>query len=291
MIVIDIKKKLSGAKGSMLLDINTEIKAGELVTLYGKSGVGKTTLLRILGGLTTPDKGKIVADNSTWFDSEKRINLKPQKRNVGFVFQDYALFPNMTVKQNLTFALNKNQPNNIVNHLIELIELGELQHRKPETLSGGQKQRVALARALVTKPPILMLDEPLSALDYEIRYKLQEYILQVHKEYNLTTLLISHDLSEIIRMSNKVIEINNGKIVNSGKPSEVFNVETFNSKFQFTGTILKIEKQDFLYILTVRIGKDVVKIVADESEGNKLIVGNNILVSAKAFNPIIKKIN
>lgn len=291
MISINIKKLLTGAKGKMLLEINTQIEAQNLVALYGKSGVGKTTLLRILGGLVTPDEGEIIVNNKVWFSSTKGINLKPQKRNVGFVFQDYALFPNMTVRENLTFALNKNQPLKIIDELIQLIELEELQNRKPKTLSGGQQQRVALARALVKKPSILMLDEPLSALDYEIRYKLQEYILQVHQKYGLTTLLISHDLSEIIRMSNKVIEIKDGKIAKTGTPSEVFHVETFNSKFQFTGTVLKIEKQDFLYILTVRIGKDVVKIVADESEGNKLNVGNHILVSAKAFNPVVKKIN
>lgn len=290
MIEIDIKKKLTAASGEMLLDFNTSIEKGNLVTLYGKSGVGKTTVLRILGGLLTPEQGEIIVNQNTWFNSKKKINLKPQKRKVGFVFQDYALFPNMTVEQNLEFALDKNQSKKIIPELIELIELGELKNRKPETLSGGQKQRVALARALVKKPSILMLDEPLSALDYEIRYKLQEYILQVHNEYNLTTILISHDISEILRMSDKVIEIDNGKIIREGKPFEVFNIKEFNAKFQFTGVVLNIQKQDFLYILTVRIGKDVVKVVADETEGEKLSIGDKILVSAKAFNPVIDKI-
>jgi len=197
----------------------------------------------------------------------------------------------MTVKENLEFALEKNQSPKIISELIELIELGELQNRKPETLSGGQKQRVALARALVKRPSILMLDEPLSALDYEIRFKLQQYILQVHQEFNLTTILISHDISEILRMSDQLIELENGKIIREGKPNEVFNLKEFNAKFQFTGTIIQIEKQDFLFILTVRIGKDLVKIVADESEGSQLAMGDKILVSAKAFNPIIHKIN
>ncbi|MDV7187028.1 ATP-binding cassette domain-containing protein [Lutibacter sp. TH_r2] len=291
MIELNFHKKLTAATGEMLLDINTSIKKGSLVTLYGKSGVGKTTILRILGGLLKPEKGTILVNKTTWFNSDEKINLKPQKRNVGFVFQDYALFPNMTVKENLEFALEKNQSTKIVKELIELIELGELQNRKPTTLSGGQKQRVALARALVKKPSILMLDEPLSALDYEIRFKLQQYILQVHQEFNLTTILISHDISEILRMSDHIIEIENGKIIREGKPTEVFNIKEFNAKFQFTGTIIHIEKQDFLYILTVHIGKDLVKIVADESEGSQLTIGDKILVSAKAFNPIINKIN
>lgn len=291
MIELNFKKKLIAASGPMLLEVNTSIEKGSLVTLFGKSGVGKTTILRILGGLLAPDYGEIKVNNSIWYNSNQKINLKPQKRNVGFVFQDYALFPNMTVHENLEFALRKNQPKKIIQELIEIIELGELQNRKPETLSGGQKQRVALARALVNKPSILMLDEPLSALDYEIRFKLQQYILQVHQEYKLTTILISHDISEILRMSNKLIELDNGKIIKTGKPNEVFNIKEFNAKFQFTGTIITIEKQDFLNILSVRIGKDLVKIVSDESEGKHLKIGDKILISAKAFNPIIHKIN
>lgn len=290
MIEITIQKKLTAALGEMLLDINTTINKGSLVTLYGKSGVGKTTILRILAGLLYPDSGKILVNGETWLNTTTKINLKPQKRKVGFVFQDYALFPNMNVKENLLFALKKGEDSSIVNHLIEIIELGELQHRKPDTLSGGQKQRVALARALVQKPSILMLDEPLSALDAEIRFKLQQYILKVHKEYNLTTLLISHDISEILRMSDKVLELENGKIIRQGTPNEVFNHKELNAKFQFTGTILEIEKQDFLFILTIRIGKDLVKVVADESEGKQLIIGDKILVSSKAFNPVIHKI-
>lgn len=290
MIEISIQKKLKSASGEMLLNINSTIEKGSLVTLYGKSGAGKTTILRILAGLLNPDKGVIKVNGTTWLNTNEKVNLKPQKRKIGFVFQDYALFPNMTVKENLTFALDNGEDDKIINHLIDIIELGELQNRKPDTLSGGQKQRVALARALVQKPSILMLDEPLSALDSEIRFKLQQYILKVHKEYNLTTLLISHDISEIIRMSDKVLEIDQGKIIKQGKPNEVFNYKELNAKFQFSGTIIEIEKQDFLYILTIRIGKDLVKVVADESEGQQLVIGDNILVSAKAFNPVIHKI-
>ncbi len=291
MIKLNINKKLISSTGKMNLEVSTEIEKGSLVTLYGKSGVGKTTILRILGGLLPPDNGNITVDDKIWFDRDKKINLKPQKRNVGFVFQDYALFPNMTVKENLEFALEKNQSKEIISELIEIVELGELQKRKPETLSGGQKQRVALARALVKKPSILMLDEPLSALDSEIRYKLQQYILQVHRNFDLTTILISHDISEILRMSNQLIELDNGKIIRQGKPDKIFNLKEFNAKFQFTGVIISIEKQDFIYILSILIGKDLVKVVADESEGSQLIAGDKVLVSSKAFNPIIRKIN
>lgn len=291
MIELAFQKKLISASGEMLLSIETKIKEGSLVTLYGKSGAGKTTILRILGGLTQPDFGTIKVHDTIWLDISKKINLKPQKRKVGFVFQDYALFPNMTVKENLEFALLKGENSNIINHLIEMVELGELQHRKPTTLSGGQQQRVALARALVQKPKLLMLDEPLSALDEEIRFKLQQYILTVHKEFGLTTLLISHDVSEVLRMSDVVIELNEGKIIKQGTTNQIFNHQDLSAQFQLTGTLIQSIKQDFIYILSVQIGKDVVKIVADESEGNDLKIGDKILVSAKAFNPIIQKIS
>lgn len=291
MIQLNIQKKLKAASGEMELAINTQIKQGDLVSFYGKSGAGKTTILKILAGLLKPEKGEIIVQGNTWLNTSKKINLKPQKRKVGYVFQDYSLFPNMTVKKNLEFALNKNQDQKIISELIEIVELGDLRNRKPETLSGGQKQRVALARALVQKPSILMLDEPLSALDSEIRYKLQQHILQVHHEFKLTTILISHDISEILRMSDYLFELEAGKIIRQGKPSELFQFQNLNAKFQFTGDLVAIEKQDFLYILTIRIGKDIVKVIADETEGTNLAIGDKILVASKAFNPIIRKIN
>ncbi len=136
----------------MALDLDLIIEKGHFVTLFGESGAGKTSTLRMLSGLLKPDSGTITVGGTTWFDSHRNIDLKPQQRKVGYVFQDYALFPNMTVGQNLEYALQKNQDNAIIGELLEFAELGELQHRKPETLSGGQKQRVALARALVQRP-------------------------------------------------------------------------------------------------------------------------------------------
>ncbi|MGB5361296.1 MAG: ATP-binding cassette domain-containing protein, partial [Eudoraea sp.] len=194
MIKIDIHKNLSGSDGPMNLRIKCEIKKGELVTLYGESGAGKTSTLRILAGLLKPDKGIITVENANWVNTKNRSYLSPQNRNIGYVFQDYALFPNMTVLQNLEFASKKGQNKKVITDLIEMMELGDLQHRKPQTLSGGQQQRVALARALVRKPNILLLDEPLAALDYKIRLKLQDYIARIHNEYGLTTLLVSHDI-------------------------------------------------------------------------------------------------
>jgi molybdate transport system ATP-binding protein len=290
MIEVHLQKKLKAATGDLLLDVDLKIRKGELVTLYGRSGAGKTSVFRMLAGLMDPDKGKIVVDDMVWLDTVKGINLPPQRRKIGFVFQEYALFPNMTVLENLKFALAKGSDPSFINDLIEIVDLGDLQYRKPDTLSGGQKQRVALARALVQKPEILMLDEPLSALDFEIRNKLQVYILQVHKEFGLTTILISHDISEIIKMSDYLIELDQGKIIRQGLPAEVLTNQNVSGKFQFTGEILAIARQDFIFIITVLIGKEIIKVVADEDEGVKLAVGDKVMIASKAFNPIIHKI-
>jgi len=290
MIELAINKKLKSSSGDMLLDVKFNIPTGKLIALYGKSGAGKTSLLKIIAGLLSPEKGIIKVDDKVWLDTDKRLDLSPQKRNIGFLFQEYTLFPNMTVRENLEFALTKGQNKKIVDELLEIVDLGDLQFRKSNSLSGGQKQRAALARSLVQKPKILMLDEPLSALDYEMRTKLQQYILQLHKEFKLTTILISHDISEIIKMSDYLMEIDHGKIVNEGLATDVFSHNKINAKFQFTGEIIKIEKQDFIYIISVLIGKDFVKVIADDDEARDLMVGDKVFIASKAFNPIIKKI-
>lgn len=291
MIQLKIQKKLQSASGEMLLDLDFEIKENEFVTLYGASGSGKTTTLRILSGLTTADKGTIVVDNTIWLDTDKKIQLPPQKRKIAYVFQDYALFPNMSVRENLSYALEKGQDKTIIEELLSLMELEQLQHQKPAQLSGGQKQRVALARALVQKPRILLLDEPLSAVDNEMRVKLQDYIIQIHRKYKLTTILVSHDIAEIYKMSDQVIVLENGKISKQGTPEQVFSSRLVSGKFQFVGEILKIEKENFVYIVAVLVGNNVVKIIAMEEEIQDLEIGSKVLLASKAFNPILTKID
>ena len=290
MIHVSLSKKLQSASGEMLLDVNFTVEKQKFVTLYGKSGAGKTSILKMLAGIFLPDDGFIKVGDEEWFNKKNGINLKPQKRNLGYLFQEYSLFPNMTVGENLKFALKKGQNKNIVKDLIEIVDLGDLQFRKPDTLSGGQKQRVALARALVQKPKILLLDEPLSALDQEMRIKLQQYIIQVHREFKLTTILISHDISEIIKMSDCLIEIEEGKLKTKGLPTEVFTKNNINAKFQFTGEVIHLIKQDFIFIITVLIGKELVKVIADDNEAKDLNIGDKVLIASKAFNPVIQKI-
>jgi molybdate transport system ATP-binding protein len=291
MIVFKIQKKLQSASGEMLLDLDFEIKENEFVTLYGASGSGKTTTLRVLSGLSEADKGIITVNNEIWLDTDKKIQLPPQKRKIAYVFQDYALFPNMSVRENLSYALEKGQDKTIINELLILMELKQLQHQKPAQLSGGQKQRVALARALVQQPTILLLDEPLSAVDNEMRVKLQDYIILAHRKYKLTTILVSHDIAEIYKMSDKVIVLENGKISKQGTPEQVFSSRLVSGKFQFVGEILKIEKENFIYIVSVLIGNNVGRIIAMEEEINNLNIGNKVLLASKAFNPIITKID
>ncbi len=291
MIELSLQKELRSASGAMLLDLELTVGDGDLLTLYGKSGAGKTSLLMMLSGLMRPDRGRISVRGRVWTDTEKGIHLKPQQRNVGMVFQDYALFPNMTVRENLAYALRERSEDREIAHLVEIMDLGDLQDRKPDTLSGGQKQRVALARALVNKPELLLLDEPLSALDQEMRGKLQHYILEVYREYGLTTLLISHDVTEIIRMSDYVVEMDQGKILRRAAPGEIFTSEKLNAKFQFTGEVMKMTRQEFIVIVTVLVGRELVKVVANDSEVEGMKVGDRVLIASKAFNPVIHKIS
>ena len=290
MISCAVHKDLNASGGGIRLNLDFEIPRGDLVALYGKSGVGKTSTLRILAGLITPDKGSIHVNGKIWFDAEKKINLKPQQRKIGYVFQDYALFPNMTVRQNLEYGSGSRIDHKQVSSLIEMVDLGGLEARLPATLSGGQKQRVALARALVQKPEILLLDEPLSALDRTIRFKLQEDILRVHREFGLTTLLISHDLGEIYRLSNRVMLMEAGRVVKESPAEELFSDHDISGKFKFTGEVVRIEVAEIVLIVHVLIHNQVVKVVSRASDIEGLTVGDTVLVASKAFNPILYKL-
>jgi molybdate transport system ATP-binding protein len=258
--------------------------------LFGSSGAGKTTLLRILAGLVNPDKGLIKFGDTVWFDSEKGINVPPQNRNISLMFQDYALFPNMTVAENIQFA-QAEKDDTAVNALLTIFGLTEFRKYKPNGLSGGQKQRVALARALARKPQLLLLDEPLSALDAEMRSALQNEIAQAHQLLGATTLMVSHDLNEVFRLASQVLCLENGIIERSGSPDEVFSDNTISGKVQITGQIARIDKQDAIYIVTVITGNNqIIKVIAFENDMENLRIGDSVLVYTKAFNPIISKL-
>ncbi len=285
MIKIDIIKKLYGAVGEMSLDINLNIKKGEFIAISGKSGSGKTTLLRVLAGLEDAN-GDIEIDNRVWL-SKKKI-LPTQKREIGFLFQDYALFPNMSVEDNLLFVKKDKE---LAKYLLEVTELTELKNRLPNSLSGGQKQRVSLCRALMSRPKLLLLDEPLSALDPTMRKKLQNEILLLHKEFNITTIIVSHDPSEIYHLADRVVVLELGKIINIGTPKDILLRTTGTQKFSFEGEILDIIKVDVIYIAIISIGQQLVEVVISQREAKTLKIGEKLQVSTKAFSPNILKYN
>jgi molybdate transport system ATP-binding protein len=280
-------KILHTALGRQLLDISFQLEKGRLLTLYGPSGAGKTTILRILSGLTDTSSAMIEVDGTIWEDSSRKIRLPTPRRSIGFVFQDFALFPHLTVKQQLEFALPKGEDRAIVTELLALMELEELQHRRPSFLSGGQQQRVALARAIARRPKLLLLDEPLSALDDEMRFRLQDYILKAHRHYELTTILVSHYLPEIFRLSDEVICLGDGQVLRKGAPAEVFLEEKISSKFRVTGEIFEIVPADIVFIISVRCAGATVKVIATAEEAAGLHIGQKVTVASKAFNPMI----
>ncbi|MGY6559608.1 MAG: ABC transporter ATP-binding protein [Nitritalea sp.] len=218
MIHLTLEKKLSGADGPFTLQVDLAIAKGEFLALYGPSGAGKTSILRMLAGFMRPDAGHIQVGDETWFHSSKSLHVPPQKRSIGMVFQAYSLFPNMSVYENLAFALPKGASPESIRELLALIELEGLQDKRPHILSGGQKQRVALARAILRKPKILLLDEPLSALDTKMRRKLQDMLLTVHARYDMSTVLVSHDLLEVQRLASRMCLLEGGSIAYDGAP-------------------------------------------------------------------------
>jgi len=281
MIEINIEKKLHGSQSEMNLNVCLEIEEGSFVALSGESGSGKTTLLRILAGLESA-KGFIKMGEEIWQEGD--FVKETQKRQIGFVFQEYALFENMSVLQNLLFV---SQDKELASHLLEITDLIQLKDRLPNTLSGGQKQRVSLCRAMMNRPKLLLMDEPLSALDMEMRNRLQKEILLLHKEFKTTTIFVSHDPSEMYKLAERVIVLNQGKIIKDGRVKEILRQTQGSQKFSFRGELLDIIQADVIFIAVVSIGQQIVEVVLDESEMKKFKVGDEVQVSTKAFAPTL----
>ncbi|EAM0559519.1 sulfate/molybdate ABC transporter ATP-binding protein [Campylobacter jejuni] len=288
MIKIDIKLPINTAKGKKQLELNTCLKANEITAIFGESGAGKTTLLKIIAGLIKPEFGHIEVGDELWLDTQKNINLAIQKRKIGFVFQDYALFPNMSVKENISYAATSKQK---VEELLSLMNLENLAKIYPKNLSGGQAQRVALARALAREPQILLLDEPLSALDFKMRSFLQDELVKILQHFKITTLLVSHDLAEIYKLSHRILELSDGKIIKDARTNEFFTSSNLSAKLRLSATLLEIKKSDILMIFTLLLNQDIVKITLSEEEFlrtyKNVKIGDTLLLSIKAFNPII----
>jgi molybdate transport system ATP-binding protein len=221
MIRLDIRKKLQGAAGPFWLEIGMEVRSGEVIALTGPSGSGKTTLLRILAGLEKPDAGSVHFGDAVWHETAGKTHLPPQNRWIGMVIQNYALFPHLTIRENIAFGMPRGATSSEIDHLLEEMELSRLADRHTRYLSGGQKQRVALARALVRRPQLLILDEPLSALDLITRNKLQRFLKRELAQRALTTILVTHQEEEMKRLADRVLWLQEGKIRARGSWEEV----------------------------------------------------------------------
>lgn len=286
MIEIALAKTLTGASGKFELNIQTRLDSPGFVALFGASGVGKTSLLRMLAGLDQPDHGRIAINGETWFDSTAGIALPPQKRSIGFVFQDYALFPNMTVRENIAYATGS-ADKGWVDELLDVTSLTTLHERLPRMLSGGQKQRVALARAIARRPRLLLLDEPLSALDPELRARLQDDLRSLHERFGLTTLLVSHDIGEVFKLAQRVLVLDAGRIVQAGTPAEVFLQQRLSGKLNLHAQVLAVRREEVVQIVSLLVGQDIVEVIASDDEVAGLQPGDAITVSAKAFSPFL----
>ncbi len=290
MMVLDVRKRLEAPDGFLNLDIQCAFELRKMATIFGKSGAGKTSILRMIAGLMRPDEGQITCDDKIWFDHQAAVNERPQRRNIGFVFQDDGLFPNMTVDRNINYAMNGKVDRDLLKELIDTFELGSLQSKRATTLSRGQKQRVMLAQALAKKPALLLLDEPFSALDEGMRTKMQDYIRHVQATSNLTTILVSHDVKEVIRLSDKVYMLEDGIISRYGHPAELFFGQQGAPALDWIGEIVQMTRQDQMIELLVLVTTGLIKVQTSSLENVTLGVGDKIRLSQAEFNPTIEKL-
>ena len=280
--------KKSFAPGEAVLQgINLTIRQGEFVTLLGASGCGKTTTLRIIAGLEQPDSG------SVWLEGQDVTALEPNQRDVNTVFQNYALFPHMNVADNIGYGLKirkvpRAEIKKKVKEMLELVQLEGYEKRKPSELSGGQKQRVAIARALANNPRVLLLDEPLGALDLQLRRTMQLELKRLQKKLGITFIYITHDQEEAINMSDRIVVMNQGQFEQIGTPDEIYNHPKTSYVAAFVGNanILKgtvAEKNG--HHIKVKLGDEMASIDTEE----KVNVGENVTVALRGENILLEE--
>ena len=280
--------KKSFAPGEAVLQgINLTIRQGEFVTLLGASGCGKTTTLRIIAGLEQPDSG------SVWLEGQDVTALEPNQRDVNTVFQNYALFPHMNVADKIGYGLKirkapKAEIKKKVKEMLELVQLEGYEKRKPSELSGGQKQRVAIARALANNPRVLLLDEPLGALDLQLRRTMQLELKRLQKKLGITFIYITHDQEEAINMSDRIVVMNQGQFEQIGTPDEIYNHPKTSYVAAFVGNanILKgIVAEKNGHHIKVKLGDEVASIDTEE----KVNVGENVTVALRGEHILLEE--
>ena len=300
-VSLELKEiKKSFTEGEAVLDnISLEISKGEFITLLGSSGCGKTTTLRIIAGLEQPDAGCV------WLDVREVTGLEPNQRDVNTVFQNYALFPHMNVAENIGYGLKlkkvpKSEIRKKVSQMLELVQLEGYEKRKPSELSGGQKQRVAIARALVNNPKVLLLDEPLGALDLQLRRAMQIELKHLQKKLGITFIYITHDQEEAINMSDRIAVMKDGRIEQIGTPDEIYNhpktsyVATFVGNANILhGAAESIQGQNAI----VKIGNDKVIVKLETSQQNTedtggkqhLAAGEKVTLAVRSENILLQE--
>lgn len=282
-------------ENEVLKKLDLSIKEGELVTLLGPSGCGKSTLLRCLAGLESSSNGSIL------LDGKDITNMDTTKRQIGMVFQKYSLFPNMTVKENIGFGLkvmkiNKKEIEEKTKKMIELVGLEGRENHYPRQLSGGQQQRVALARAIITEPKVLLLDEPLSAIDALLRKKLQDQIRNIVKELGITTIFVTHDQDEAMVMSDRVYLFNNGNIEQCGTPVEMYTHPKTHFAARFMGNYNIVEGKDFNELTNsnvktefVAIRPEVIEISTDKFEkSNDTVTFKTVVTDSMSHGNVLR---
>lgn len=310
-LYIDITKNLS----SFNLDVSMESKSG-IIGFLGSSGSGKSMTLKCIAGLEKPSKGKIVINNKVLFDSEEKINIKTRDRRVGFLFQNYALFPHMTIKDNIEIGLDKIskvEKGKLSYNYIKKFGLEGLENRYPWQLSGGQQQRVALARALITSPDILLLDEPFSALDNHLRASMERELVDILKDYKGTVVFVTHDIAEAYRICDKIIVFDGGKAKDIRDKNALFKAPQSLAEAKLTGckNISKAKKLDNNFIFAeewnlklkcladikdninyIAIRSHNIKLYKDEEEENVFeVLIENIVENPFDYTLYIKSIN
>jgi len=267
----------------------------DLNVLFGPSGAGKSLILKLISGIETPDEGLVEICGERVFDSRLKVHLPVRKRRVGYLFQDYALFPHMKVYQNIAYGIGgRDKPGTaaVVGELIEIMRLKGLEERFPHELSGGQRQRAALARTLAASPRILLLDEPFSALDYQVREKLRRDLMLIHERFPITIILVTHDLEEAFMMGRSIAVINNGSVEQFGRSDDVFyrpatrNVARFvGTRNIFTGTVVSLTGKE----VTLR-SPGLGELRAEAPEGRALEIGSEAAFCIRPEEiPVVRK--
>ncbi|GIX41229.1 MAG: GTPase [Leptospiraceae bacterium] len=278
-------EKVFNNQPNQIFVYNFTLEKGDLLGIFGNSGAGKTLLLRLISGLDAPTKGIIKFHDDIWFDSNKKIYLPIQKRNIGFVFQNYNLFPHLKIEKQILFSLKnkKNIDQNYFNYLIDKFEIRNILNFYPHQISGGQRQRVAIAQMLLKQPKLLLLDEPFSALDSNLRYKLIDLIKAIHKEFKQTIIIVSHEKSDLLSLCNKVIYIEKGRIIESGSPNEIFFKNKLSAKLAITGKLIRLEKKDVFFIAYIALENDIIQVIINPEKAKNLTPGQHIKIITKAF--------